>query len=191
MRLPPCIRAAVAARDLDALEDILSFFRTFGDEKLEPVLWSIGYLTLDNYEQRKQTAISMLRSAPLFPCPKQKPEHLGEYCDEEACPYRDPFEVFKALIKDVWIEDGFSVSDKRLVVALKSGHVYRLGPYTYHPFETPLFFVLNARELVERMHKDGFPLLDHQKVAGYLLHIMYKEHIPIDAAMKAVAGVVL
>jgi len=190
MELPPCIKAAVTMRDLDALDDILSFFRTFGDEKLEPVLWSIGYLTLDNYEQKKQTAISMMRTAPLFPCPKQKPETLAKYCDEKTCPYNDPFSVFKALVKDVRTEKGFSISDRYLIVELTSGHVYRLGPYTYHPLETPLFFVLGARDLVVRMRADGFNIpLDYRKVAGYLLHIIYKEYIPEDKALRATAEV--
>jgi len=193
LKLPPCIKDAVVMKDLDALEDILSFFRTFGDEKLEPVLWSLGYFTLDTYEQRKQTALAMLRSAPFFPCPLGKrPEHLGKYCTDERrrhCPYANPGEAFRLMLKDAWLERGPLPVSRYLVVKI-AGMTLRLGPFTYNPMTPATFFVVAARYLLEELKAADMDIpVPEREVAGYLLYYIYRDYLTPERAHELVAGV--
>lgn len=186
--LPPCIRDAVAARDVDALDDLLSFFRTFGDEKLEPVLWSLGYFTFDTYEQRKRGIRAMLNTAPLFPCPfGGKPERLKKYCTEERrakCPYANPSEAFRRMIEGARLEKGLLPVSRYLVVEFHFATL-RLGPFTYNPANPATFFVVAARYLLEELRARGINLaVSEREVAGYLLYYIYKDFLAEERARE-------
>ncbi len=190
--VPECIKDAVSARDLDALDDILSFFRTFGQEKLESALWSLGYLSFDNYEQRKQTALAMLRSTPLFPCPfGGRPEELGRYCTEErrkVCPFADPRKAFRLMLRDVWVEKGPLPVSRFLVVEFHFGTL-RLGPFTFNPTNPAVFFLVASRYLLEELARRGVRLnLTATEVAEYLLYYIYRDYLSEERVREMVLG---
>ncbi len=194
--LPECIKDAISARDTEALDDLLSFFHTFGDEKLEPALWSLGYYSFDTYEQRKRGIRAMLNTAPLFPCPfGAKPEHLGKYCMEErwkTCPFRDPYEAFKRMLKDARLERGEIPVARYLVVEFHFGLTLRLGPFNYNFRQPQVFFVVASRYLLDELWARGIRLpLTRTDVAGYLYYITNKEFLTEDIARDAVVEVSL
>jgi len=192
--LPECVKNAISARDTEALDDLLSFFHTFGDEKLEPALWSLGYYSFDTYEQRKRGIRAMLNTAPLFPCPfGAKPEHLKKYCNEErrkACPFADPFEAFKRMLKDARLERGEIPVARYLVVEFHFGPTLRLGPFNYNFRQPQVFFVVASRYLLDELWRRGVKLpLRQRDVAGYLLYIINKGLISEEVAYEAVMEV--
>jgi len=192
--LPECIKDAISARDEEALDDLLSFFRTFGSEKLEPTLWSLGYYSFDTYEQRKRGIQAMLSTAPLFSCPfGAEPEHLKKYCTEErrkACPYANPFEAFKRMLKSAHLERTDLPVARYLVVEFRFGLTLRLGPFNYNFRHPQVFFVNAARYLIDELWSRGIRLpLRRTDVAGYLLYITNKDFLTEEVAKEAVAEV--
>lgn len=150
MNLPPCIKAAASARDTDALDDIFAYFHTFGEEGLEPVLWSIGYLSLDNYEGRKNSALGMIKTSKPLMCFAEKPVHLGKYCDE-ACPLKDPKVWLVLTIKRVYLTQGILPTSRHLVAEFVGGEVFKSGDKVFL-FYNPDPFLRN----VSREFRDWF-----------------------------------
>jgi len=145
MNLPPCIKAAASARDTDALDDIFAYFHTFGEEGLEPVLWGIGYLSLDNYEGRKNSALGMIKTSKPLMCFAEKPVHLGKYCDE-ACPLKDPVAWLEVAVKQVYLTPGILPTSRHLVVEFHGGEIFKSGDKVFLFYNPDPFLENVAKE---------------------------------------------
>lgn len=144
--IPPCIKIATSMRDMDALDEIFSYFHTYGTEKLEPVLWTIGYLTLDNYEQKKLTALAQIQNVKHFPCtPVEKPPILSKYCPGE-CPLKDPVFRLELMIEEISLTNGDYRLSANLTIKLKDGSVFQVRNMTFIPTNTTPFFTMVARQ---------------------------------------------
>jgi len=152
MKIPPCLKRALKANpDMEPqalLEDILALHHTFGEEGLEPVLWSIGYFTLDNYESKKNTAVGMMKTASPAFCFDEPPENLKEFC-EENCPLKSPEIWLDNAIKQVYILPGTIPTSAVLVVEFKGGEIFKSEERMYLPFDATPFFESAAYEFLE------------------------------------------
>jgi len=148
MNLPPCIKAATSVRDRDVLDDVFAYFHTFGMEGFEPTLWSIGYLSLDNYEARKNSALGMVKtSRPLF-CFAERPSRLGKYCDE-ACPLTNPTTWLERVVKQLYLTPGMLPTSRHLVVEFHGGEIFKSGDKVFIFYNPDPFLENVAREFKE------------------------------------------
>jgi hypothetical protein len=130
--LPPCIRRAVAVRDRTTIDEIFSFFHTYGTEKADAVLWSIGYYTLDSYDQKKLTAEAQIRTAPHFPCtPLEKPRTLSKYCPGR-CPLRDHTFRANLIVDKVYMVYNKPRRTATVTVHLRDGTAFVLRNIHYN-----------------------------------------------------------
>lgn len=142
--VPPCIKKAVSARDKNALDEVFSFLRGFGDDETKnAILWSIGYYDFSNYNERRLTAEHQIKTAPFFVCtPIEKPL-LGKYCsqgDEKKCPLRDPVTKFNLLIQEVRLEFYPKQSVANIEIKLRDGTVFARKNVIYHPINDSPFW---------------------------------------------------
>jgi hypothetical protein len=149
--IPPCIRRAVEKHDLDAVDEIFSFLRTYGKENADAILWSIGYYTLDTYKSRKMVVEGLISNAPLFKCPYEPPEVLSKYCTPELCFIRNPREHIKRLIKEVKFEDGAFRNTVTITVTLSTGHRVVLRNHVYFPWNTEPLWINVARHVRDKI----------------------------------------
>lgn len=137
MNLPPCIKRIVASKDLTYLDEIMSYFHTFGTEGFEPVLWSIGYLTLDSYDQKKSSAIGMMKAAEPLVCPLKVQEPLKKFCGD--CPLRQSIKWLDRAVKQVYLTPGVIPTSRVLVVEMHDGLIYHSGDFAFNPTNTSIF----------------------------------------------------
>lgn len=163
--IPPCVRKAVIARDQDALDEIFSYLRSFGDDKdVDSLLWSVGYYDFANYQQKRLTAKAQIRSAPFFICSiVEKPQHLSKYCtkeDEANCPLKDGVTKFDMLIKDVFLYHEPGRPYATLEVVLKDGTVFRRINGTYGLLDASSFWEATTERFINwymETHKGKYP----------------------------------
>ena len=149
-QLPPCIRRAVESKDEDAFEEILAYFKTYGTEHLDAVMWSLGKYTIDTYSTRRLTILSQVQSAGHFPCtPVEKPPMLSKYCTPEdamQCPLVNPTTRVKMMVEQVLVEPGDYSMSATAIIKLKDGNTFVDENITFYPNAPILFFTVVARD---------------------------------------------
>lgn len=178
--IPPCIRRAVTKKDMDVLDEIFSYFHTYGCEKMEPVLWSIGYFSFNNYAQKKLSAMAMVKGARHFPCtPIERPPNLSKYCPGK-CLLQDPKFRLDLMIEEVTLDRSELPLSANITIKLKDGSVFKIDNMTFIPTNTAPFFLTVARQFLKwypmTHHGVNYPDfidMDERSLASYLKHRVY------------------
>jgi len=194
--IPPCIKAAVAARDIDALDEIFSYFHTYGTKNMEPVLWSIGYFTFDNYNNKKLTAKTLIRSSSNFLCTiLEKPAYLSKYCPG-SCPLRtNPKLRLIMMIKSIEISRGDYTASATLTIRLNDGSTFVARNMAFYPTDTTPFFKTVARRFQQWYSKthhgkefpDVLPIKD-EELADLLRQLVYGGRKYVDEVTSMCEG---
>jgi len=143
--VPPCVRALIKTEGAEALDNILSYYRTFGTDGLEPVLWEVGYFTLDTYAQRREAVRQLLTTVPPALCFSDKvPDGLKANCSKD-CPLRNPKVWLARAVKSAKLSPGLIPVSRVLTVEMHDGSVF-VSSDTVFSVTDPLLFLQNVAE---------------------------------------------
>ena len=169
--LPPCIIRAAENKDRECLDEILSFFKTYGDELLDGVLWKMGVYNLNNYTVTKEEVRIRIKGLPAFKCPSERPKCLQKYCDLRLCfMFGDPIKKLKRAIEDVMFTPKNTLPPTAdVVVKLKTGKVIEVRDHIYYHHNPTPFWSHVAEMILEELNEEiGLVLVSKEEFAGWL-----------------------